>query len=146
MWRVDLSEVQASIDPDGLNDRENMVAGSMPLLNSPIFAVLLVLKTRINVPFRWVSKDSTMKVALCQQHTVSLAVASSPPSGLIVTALIADECAGMMLTVPVSSVTRLRWPGCRPGKAIIFSDIAQRPNRLSVVSCANLNSGFFAKE
>ena len=55
MWRVDLSEVQASmvpngLDPDGLKASENMVAESIPLLSSTTRAQLDVENTLMSVP------------------------------------------------------------------------------------------------
>lgn len=50
MCRVDLSEVQASMVPDGLKAREKMVAGSMPRRSSTSRAQLLVANTRMRVP------------------------------------------------------------------------------------------------
>lgn len=50
MWSVDLSEVQASMVPDGLKASEKMVAGSIPRRSSTRRAQLLVAKTRIRVP------------------------------------------------------------------------------------------------
>lgn len=51
MCRVDLSEVQAIMVPDGLNARENMVAVSMPRRSSAMRAQLLVEKMRMRVPY-----------------------------------------------------------------------------------------------
>ena len=47
---VDLSDVHASIVPEGLKRREKMVAWSMPRRSSAILAQLLVAHTRISVP------------------------------------------------------------------------------------------------
>lgn len=50
MCSVDLSEVHASIVPEGLKPRENMLAVSMPRRNSANRAQLLVAQTRMRVP------------------------------------------------------------------------------------------------
>lgn len=42
MWRVPLSDVQASMVADGEKARVQIVAGSMPRLSSAILAQLLV--------------------------------------------------------------------------------------------------------
>ena len=49
-WRVALSEVQARRAPEGLKEREKIVAGSMPRRSSATRAQLLVAWTRMIVP------------------------------------------------------------------------------------------------
>src|ERR1700761_1243696 len=85
-WRVDLSDVTASIVDDGDIDMLKTKAGSTPRRSSATRAQLAVEKTRIKVP-------------------VSLAVASSSPSRLRSMARKGELCAGMMLTFPDSSST-----------------------------------------
>ena len=67
-------------------------------------------------------------------RTISLAVASTSPSGLKVIARRGVLCAGMILTLPVSSSTSWTCPGDRPGNAINFLPRQASPNGLSVVS------------
>lgn len=74
-------------------------------------------------------------------HTVSLAVASTSPSGLKAIALNGDPCAGIMLTFPVPSSTSWTCPGVRPGKAMIFDPKQHRPRGLSAVSKTESFSG-----
>lgn len=50
MWRVDLSDVTASMLLSGEIDMEKMKAGSTPRRSSAIFVQLEVLKTRMRVP------------------------------------------------------------------------------------------------
>ncbi len=50
MCKLPLSDVQASILPDGLKRNENIVAFSLPRLRSANFAQLLVAKMRTSVP------------------------------------------------------------------------------------------------
>lgn len=49
-------------------------------------------------------------------------------------ALRGELCAGMMLTLPVSSSTTCTWPGDRPGNASNFDPRQTRPSGLSAVS------------
>ena len=106
MWRVDLSDVHASMEPEGLKASEKTVAGSIPRLISATLAQLLVANTLMSVPC----------AVLCQfipsrcvaRPTISLAVARSSPSGLMVMARRGVEDAGTMLTFPVAS-----WTTCR---------------------------------
>ena len=62
MCSVDLSDVQASMVPDGLKAREKMVAVSMPRRSSTRRAQLLVEKMRIRVPY-WRISEFFSKVA-----------------------------------------------------------------------------------
>lgn len=48
--KLPLSDVQASILPDGLKRNENIVAFSLPRLRSATLAQLAVAKTRTSVP------------------------------------------------------------------------------------------------
>lgn len=66
--------------------------------------------------------------------TASLAVASTSPSGLKVIARRGVLCAGMILTLLVSSSTSWTCPGDRPGNAISFLPRQASPSGLSVVS------------
>lgn len=75
--------------------------------------------------------------------TISLAVASTSPSGLSVIARSGELCAGMMLTFPVSSSTNWTCPGDRPGKASSFCPKQARPIGLSVVSKTDSFCGGF---
>lgn len=50
MCRLPLSDVQASMLPDGLKRNENIVAFSLPRLRSANFAQLAVAKMRTSVP------------------------------------------------------------------------------------------------
>ena len=112
---MDLSDVTASMVEEGDIDMLKTKAGSTPRRNSATRAQLAVEKTRIRVP-------------------VSLAVASSSPSGLRSIARKGDVCAGMMLTFPESSSTIWILPCERPGKATTFEPRQQRPRGLSAVS------------
>lgn len=72
-------------------------------------------------------------------------MASRSPSGLSWIALRADECAGMILTLPVLTLTSWIWPGVRPGKAIALSDSEHSPRMLSAVSYTEIKLGGFSK-
>ena len=93
----------------------NMNAGSTPRRSSAMRAQFEVEKTRMRVP-------------------VSLAVARNSPSALRSMARKAEECAGMMLTLPESSSTSWILPGDLPGKTTIFEPKQHRPRGLSAVS------------
>jgi len=56
-WRVDLSDVTASIWPDGAIATEYIVAWSTPRRSSAILAQLLVANTRTRVPWIRVSRN-----------------------------------------------------------------------------------------
>ena len=105
----------ASIVEDGDIEILKTKAGSTPRRSSAMRAQLAVEKTRIKVP-------------------VSLAVASSSPSGLRSIARKGDVCPGIMLTFPESSSTIWILPCERPGNATTFEPRQQRPRGLSAVS------------
>src|SRR5690242_1767693 len=56
----------------------------------------------------------------------------------------ADECAGMMLTLPVAISTSCTWPGVLPGNAIRLVDRQHSPWGLLAVSYADTRVGGFA--
>jgi hypothetical protein len=77
MCKVDLSEVQASSVPDGLNPSEKIVAVSMPRRSSATRPQLLVAKTRMRVPCQCQSegnnansmvRDETYRIARRSQQ------------------------------------------------------------------------------
>lgn len=113
---------------------ENITAWSTPRRSSAIFAQLLVENTRIKVPYmghRWLGRSKKIDTVTL---TASLAVARTSPSGLSSMALNGELCAGMMLTLPVSSSTSWTWPGDRPGNANSFLPKQASPSGLSDVS------------
>lgn len=140
-WSVNLSDVHASIVPEGLKAREKMVAGSMPRRSSASLAQLLVAKIRTRVPCIAVRR---ILVDGATRRTVSLAVARSSPSWLSCIALTADEWAGIILTLPDSSETSWIWPVVRPGKASFLEDMQHRPQGLLAVSYDDKSNGVFA--
>ena len=82
MCNVDLSDVTASILPEGEKATENTNAGSTPRRSSATLVRFEVENTRTKVP-------------------VSLAVARSDPSRLSSSARKGELCAGIMLIFPV---------------------------------------------
>ena len=122
MWRVDLSEVTASIKEDGEIDMLKMKAGSTPRRSSAIRTQFPVENTRISVP-------------------CSLAVARRVPSGLRSMARNGVLCAGIMVTLPDSSSTSWIWPCDLPGKTRTFEPRQQRPSGLSAVSNSEILEG-----
>jgi len=122
MWRVDLSDVTASMLESGEMAMLKTNAGSTPRRSSATFVQFDVEKTRIKVP-------------------VSLAVANSCPSELRSIARNGDVCAGMMLTLPELSSTIWTFPGDRPGNATILEPKQHSPRVLSAVSNTDVFSG-----
>ena len=122
MWRVDLSEVTATMLELGEMAMLKMKAGSTPRRSSAILLQFEVENTRIRVP-------------------VSLAVAKYCPSLLRSIARRAEACAGMMLTFPEPSSTSWTFPGDRPGNATILEPRQHIPRGLSAVSKMAVLSG-----
>ena len=142
IWRVDLSDVTAKSLLLGDMAMEKTRAWSTPRRNSPVRAQLPVEKVRTRVPFH--QPSVYVQAILCMlwsQFTVSLAVASISPSGLISIALRGVACAGMMLTLPVPISTSCTCPGVRPGKATILEPRQQSPKGLFAVSKTESFSG-----
>lgn len=139
MWRVDLSDVTARSLLLGDIAIEKTRAWSTPRRSSPVRAQFPVEKVRTNVPFKF----CYLRYCPCSRgvNTVSLAVASTSPSGLISIALNGVPCAGIMLTFPVPISTNCTCPGVRPGKATILDPRQQSPNGLLAVSKTESFSG-----